>query len=71
MKLDLVEAFKDEEEADVGPGEGEKTSGVDEGGEVGEAGKKEEKKNVKVGRQLGVTELVENVVQKASTGATP
>ncbi|KAB8611439.1 hypothetical protein FH972_025944 [Carpinus fangiana] len=64
MKLDLVSAFKDEEKA--AEGEGEKTDGVDEGGEVGEAGKKEEKKTVKVGRQLGVQSLVENVVQKPS-----
>ncbi|KAI9652673.1 MAG: N-terminal acetyltransferase A complex catalytic subunit ard1 [Alyxoria varia] len=58
MKLDILE--KEQEEA-------EDTAGVDEGGEVGEAGKsaggqkggKEKKRKVKVGRQLGVGDLVE------------
>ena len=70
MDLDyLREEALDEEDSDD---EAETTIGKDEGGEVGSAGKagegdetaaqkKERKRKVKVGRQLGVGELVERV----------
>lgn len=56
LKLEALDLDSDEEE-------GETSVGKDEGGEVGSAGKSEETKQkkhkVKVGRQLGVGELVE------------
>ncbi|GAB7348289.1 hypothetical protein MBLNU459_g6269t1 [Dothideomycetes sp. NU459] len=56
LKLEALDLDSDEEEGDT-------SVGKDEGGEVGSAGKageqKEKKHKVKVGRQLGVGELVE------------
>ena len=68
MRMDLD--YLREEALDAQDSEGEDTAGKDEGGEVGSAGKagetadpgakkKERKRKVKVGRQLGVGELVE------------
>jgi len=65
MDLDFLrEEAMDEESSDE---EGDATVGQDEGAEVGSAGKagdsaeakKEKKRKVRVGRQLGVGELVE------------
>lgn len=65
LRQEAIDAESDDED------EGEGTVGQDEGGEVGSAGnaadgeaaaaaeKKEKKRKVKVGRQLGVGELVE------------
>ena len=65
MDLDYLR----EEALDAEDADGESTVGQDEGAEVGSAGKKdaaeesgkkkEKKRKVKVGRQLGVGELVE------------
>lgn len=66
MDLDyLREEALDAEDSDV-----EDSVGRDEGGEVGSVGKadapkKEKRRKVKVGRQLGVGELVERVATKA------
>lgn len=61
MDLDyLREEALDKDESD--DGEEETSVGKDEGGEVGSAGKageKETMRKVKVGRQMGVAELVE------------
>lgn len=68
MRMDLD--YLREEALDAEESEDEGTLGQDEGGEVGSAGKvgdgmdaaakkKERKRKVKVGRQLGVGELVE------------
>ena len=66
MRMDLD--YLREEALDAEDSAGEDTAGQDEGGEVGSAGKagevdaskkKEKKRKVKVGRQLGVGELVE------------
>ena len=66
MRMDLD--YLREEAMDAEDTDGEGTVGKDEGGEVGSAGKegevqapkkKEKKRKVKVGRQLGVGELVE------------
>ncbi|KAK3710069.1 N-terminal acetyltransferase A complex catalytic subunit ard1 [Vermiconidia calcicola] len=67
MRMDLD--YLREEALDAEDADGEGTVGQDEGGEVGSAGKtaegsdaakkKEKKRKVKVGRQLGVGELVE------------
>lgn len=68
MRMDLD--YLREEALDAEDADGESTLGQDEGGEVGSAGKKEavedgakkkkeKKRKVKVGRQLGVGELVE------------
>jgi N-alpha-acetyltransferase 10/11 len=66
MRMDLD--YLREEALDAEDLDGEDTAGQDEGGEVGSAGKageadgtkkKEKKRKVKVGRQLGVGELVE------------
>lgn len=65
MKMDLNH-LKLSPEAD-GEETGESSVGKDEGGEVGSAGKKEKVHKVKVGRQLGVGELVER--NAASTTA--
>ncbi|KAK5171344.1 N-terminal acetyltransferase A complex catalytic subunit ard1 [Saxophila tyrrhenica] len=67
MRMDLD--YLREEALDAEDSDQEDTVGQDEGGEVGSAGKagegadakqKERKRKVKVGRQLGVQELVEN-----------
>ena len=67
MRMDLD--YLREEALDAEEAEAEDTVGQDEGGEVGELGKaddgvdggkqKEKKRKVKVGRQLGVGDLVE------------
>ena len=67
MRMDLH--YLREEALDAEDADGEGTMGQDEGGEVGSAGKggdvaertkkKDKKRKVKVGRQLGVGELVE------------
>lgn len=67
MRMDLD--YLREEALDAEDADGEDTAGQDEGGEVGSASKagegmgalkkKEKKRKVKVGRQLGVGELVE------------
>lgn len=68
MRMDLD--YLREEALDAESSDGDDTIGQDEGGEVGSAGKagdvaagtkkkKEKKRKVKVGRQLGVGELVE------------
>lgn len=67
MRMDLD--YLREEALDAEDADGEGTVGQDEGGDVGSAGKigdgevptkkKEKKRKVKVGRQLGVGELVE------------
>jgi N-alpha-acetyltransferase 10/11 len=68
----LREEALDEEESD----EEGITIGQDEGGEVGSAGKagdgvkKEKKRKVKVGRQLGVGELVERNESAPQTNGT-
>ncbi|EME44526.1 hypothetical protein DOTSEDRAFT_130535 [Dothistroma septosporum NZE10] len=79
MDLDyLREEALDEEDSDD---EAETTIGKDEGAEVGSAGKagdgaesaaqrKERKRKVKVGRQLGVGELVERVETSKPNGTT-
>lgn len=54
-----------DEDSDVEEGDG--SVGKDEGDEVGSAGKKEKKHKVKVGRQLGVGELVEKNESSATT----
>ena len=67
MRMNLE--YLREEALDAEDSDGEDTAGQDEGGEVGSAGKagdgitaaqkKEKKRKVRVGRQLGVGELVE------------
>ena len=70
MRMDLDYLREEALDADDSDEEGEGTVGQDEGGEVGSAGKagdgvdgaqkeKEKKRKVKVGRGLGVGELVE------------
>jgi len=71
MRMDLDYLREEALDADDSEEEGEGTVGQDEGGEVGSAGKagdgvdgakkkeKEKKRKVKVGRGLGVGELVE------------
>ena len=76
MRMDLD--YLREEALDADSDEDETTVGQDEGGEVGSNGKagqgenglrkKEKKRKVKVGRQLGVGELVErNAAQESGT----
>lgn len=70
MRMDLD--YLRDEAMDDSSDEEEGTVGKDEGGEVGSAGKagegkKEKKRKVKVGRQLGVTELVERTENTGTT----
>lgn len=58
MKMDL-EHLRLSPDADSDEEAGETSVGKDEGSEVGSAGKKEKMHKVRVGRQLGVGELVE------------
>ena len=77
MRMDLD--YLREEALDAEENDGEGTVGQDEGGEVGSAGKvedgaqapkkKEKKRKVKVGRQLGVGELVERNESSQQTQA--
>jgi peptide alpha-N-acetyltransferase len=62
MRMDLDYLREEALDKDESEGEEETTVGQDEGGEVGSAGKageSETMRKVKVGRQLGVGELVE------------
>lgn len=59
MKMNLEHLRLPAADADGEGDEGEASVGKDEGGEVGSAGKKDKMHKVKVGRQLGVGELVE------------
>ena len=63
MRMDLEHLRNAAFDVDSDEEEGESSVGKDEGGEVGSTGnaeeKKEKKHKVKVGRQLGVGELVE------------
>ena len=78
MRKDLD--YLREEALDEDSDEEEGTVGKDEGGEVGSAGKagdgvdgeavKEKRRKVKVGRQLGVGELVERNESSAQTNGT-
>lgn len=77
MRMDLD--YLREEALDAEDADGESTVGQDEGAEVGSAGKKgaedaakkkkEKKRKVKVGRQLGVGELVERNESSPQTEA--
>nr|POE52050.1 n-alpha-acetyltransferase daf-31 [Quercus suber] len=62
MDLDYLRELALDEESEEE--EGGDSVGQDEGGEVGSAGKREKKRKVRVGRQLGVGELVERVATK-------
>lgn len=79
MRMDLDYLREEALDAEDSDEEDETTVGQDEGGEVGSAGKagegeprkKEKKRKVKVGRQLGVGELVErNDSQTQANGAS-
>lgn len=59
MRMDLSHLKLSPEDLDTDIEEGDASVGKDEGGEVGSAGKKDKLHKVKVGRQLGVGELVE------------
>ncbi|CZT20900.1 related to N-terminal acetyltransferase complex subunit ARD1 [Ramularia collo-cygni] len=78
MRMDLDYLRQEALDADESDGEEETTVGQDEGGEVGSAGKagegddaankaKETMRKVKVGRQLGVGELVERTAVQSNT----
>lgn len=77
MRMDLDYLRQEALDADESDGEDETTVGQDEGGEVGSAGKagegeeaakkaKETMRKVKVGRQLGVGELVERTAVQSN-----
>ncbi|KAL1302131.1 hypothetical protein AAFC00_002565 [Neodothiora populina] len=59
MKMNLEHLRLSPADMDSDDEAGEKSVGKDEGGEVGSAGNKDKVHKVKVGRQLGVGELVE------------
>lgn len=59
MRMNLEHLRLSSEDLASDTAEGENSIGKDEGGDVGSAGQKEKLHKVKVGRQLGVGELVE------------
>lgn len=67
LREEALDAETDDEEAQD---EGEEVGSVGKAGEGGSLKKKEKKRKVKVGRQVGVADLVERVAQPAQTNGT-